>query len=79
MELREEIKNMFVSYDSSFEQKTGQQRWFNTSDVASFTTFPDGTVTLDLKGISHPIKLGPFEDSVLDEIIELITSEGQKG
>lgn len=69
---------MFVSYDSPFEQKTGQQRWFNTSDVASFTIFPDGTITLDLKGISHPVKLGPFEDVVLDEIIELITGEGQK-
>lgn len=64
---------MFVSYDSSFEQ-----RWFKISDVASFTVFPDGTITLDLKGISHPVKLGPFEDTVLDEIIELITSEGQK-
>lgn len=69
---------MFVSYDSSFEQKTGQQRWFNTSDVASFTTFPDSTITLDLRGISYPVKLGPFEDTVIDEIIGLITSEGQK-
>lgn len=69
---------MFVSYDSPFEQKTGQQRWFNTSDVASFTTFPDGTLTLDLKGISHPVKLGPFEDAVIDEIIDLITGEGQR-
>ena len=69
---------MFVSYDSSFEQRTGQQRWFNTSDVVSFTVFPDGTITLDLRGISHPVKLGPFEDTTLDEIIELITSEGQK-
>ena len=69
---------MFVSYDSSFEQKTGQQRWFNTSDVASFTIFPDSTITLDLRGISYPVKLGPFEDTVIDEIIGLITSEGQK-
>lgn len=70
---------MFVSYESSFEQKTGQQRWFDTSDVASFTTFPDGTITLDLKGISHPVKLGPFEDAVIDEIIGLITNiEEQK-
>lgn len=69
---------MFVSYDSSFEQKTGQQRWFNTSDVASFTVFPDSTITLDLRGISYPVKLGPFEDTVIDEIIGLITSEGQK-
>ena len=69
---------MFVSYDSSFEQKTGQQRWFNTSDVASFTVFPDSTITLDLRGISYPVKLGPFEDTVIDEIIDLITNEGQK-
>lgn len=69
---------MFVSYDSSFEQKTGQQRWFNTSDVASFTVFPDSTITLDLRGISYPVKLGPFEDTVIDEIIGLITNEGQK-
>ena len=69
---------MFVSYDSSFEQKTGQQRWFNTLDVASFTVFPDSTITLDLRGISYPVKLGPFEDTVIDEIIGLITNEGQK-
>ena len=67
---------MFVSYESSFEQKTGQQRWFNTSDVASFTTFPNGTITLDLRGISYPVKLGPFEDAILDEIVDLITGEG---
>ena len=69
---------MFVSYDSSYEQKTGQKRWFNTSDVASFTIFLDGTITLDLRGISYPVKLGPFKDNVIEEIVDLITSEGQK-
>ena len=38
----------------------------------------DGTITLDLRGISYPVKLGPFKDTVIDEIIGLITSEGQK-
>ena len=69
---------MFVSYDGSFEQKADQQRWFNTPDVTAFTVLPDGTIALGLRGISHPLKLGSFEDTTLDEIIELITGGGQK-
>ena len=64
---------MFVSHDSSFEE-----RWFKVSDVESFAILPDGTITLDLRGINYPVKLGPFEDTVIDEIVGLITSEGQK-
>ena len=43
---------MFVSYDSSFEQKTGQQRWFNTSDVASLTIFPEDGGIIGVVGVS---------------------------
>lgn len=64
-----------VSFDSEYEVQRGIQRWFDPKAVVSFTTFPDGTVTLDLAGLSHSIKIGPFEDKVIDEIIDTITKE----
>lgn len=64
-----------VNFDSEYEITRGIQRWFDPKAVVSFTTFPDGTVTLDLAGLSHSIKIGPFDEDTIDEIVDTITKE----